>query len=1293
MVTRKKTTLDPPSKLGKLKNIYDSYPRTNKYISKSEYEKLVQEGSIGEDDYFPINHPKYGLIYRDETERNKWNKEVDFVNSKANSILDLAQYKTLSQYVDNPFEWKKLNKLPSNYTPNTAINENNVLNLYDPSLIIPERNETFINNQGDLTEFCRQYPRHNTCVPGGKTYDPNTDNVFNQFSLTDNERTQIIRSVRAKNRPTDDYSDNTPEEQNEIKKLFVEKVDQKYKNNPEYQKLKRQQELASLPTLNSRGILGDETYSPRIFTNNLIPYVDRTEFAFNLMQADSEFALNGDISLEENLKNYQLQKEKDFDKLRKSGAGKKESSNFDNLNSEYKEQFIPAETQAQRIERNKAILAELNNKNATESQPKFRKIRGFDSQDIEPIKEPPFTLNRSQPISIGQRPQLMGKPQDEEPAVVPTPPVTPTQPVPPVVSQPSVPQAVAAPLPLPIPPVSPVPSATNTVPFTPRTTPYYPLATPISTENVSIPELPIGATPRSQLGYNPNPPPFYPQEFRSPVTGRNVSFQNYQGNNLPDMQLNSLNPKLIPGLNLEDRVPEVQIPEAKPKQSLYSPQDWVIAGLMGANAITGRQSALRQEQNQANLMREMGQRPTYYAGYYDNAARTTIGRNQGLITASHGALIPSTETGLENALVERGEYLVYPDGKFREVGGEKHSAKVVNGKEVGGTETILPEGTMVFSQKLNVPGTKKSFANMAKSLSGKIEDYMEKMNKVGIAKVDKDTAELMFNRTVKSLNELFELQQSVNGNHGEDYVDTVDPETGEGGEMPVAGNGMIKYGNAGLVGEEPTTSTKQGKKTKVQPPDNMYEIWQRIEKEDNAEIKAAFTDLLKREGIDIKDEAAFKGAVNINKFLIGLDKYEKLIEDESTASDWMDRNKGNQKRINAIARYLESDSFKTLKLSPDEIPLFKSGVITKKGDKYIVDKSKIKKIEDFLDPDNVGKYQGIYRGLIRFNDNYGKNNPKYEYNYTPTGVPDQTMNGKPISPVDKFLGNTTIDQTGKRVFVYPEYEEPESKEPPVTQTDPTGSTYTQATPVRPSKYTGRPYDIKQAIPNVLAMSQEVAPYVIPEVQDIRVSPYETYIDPAVQDQYSAAMAASSYGADPNAMFINATQNVMKMQAEKRNQDANIDYQTRMQNANFERQADQLNANRLDAVNNNLLNVAKSNKAELDINSMQNMIQNYAKYQANEAATAMKFPLVSPSADYNANSMEYTVIPEYQRAMMNFNPSLLNQEGFFIPDASQIATATKEKSSKKDSGTDWEAQAKKLQQENNLLKSYFNSPTK
>jgi len=106
---------------------------------------------------------------------------------------------------------------------------------------------------------------------------------------------------------------------------------------------------------------------------------------------------------------------------------------------------------------------------------------------------------------------------------------------------------------------------------------------------------------------------------------------------------------------------------------------------------------------------------------------------------------------------------------------------------------------MIFSDKLIVPNTKKTFASVAKKLGGQIEKYIEIANAVGKPRVDVETAELMLQRSIKSLDELFQIQQSMNGNHGQDYVDTVGGEE----EMPVAGNGMIKYELAGRTGDTP----------------------------------------------------------------------------------------------------------------------------------------------------------------------------------------------------------------------------------------------------------------------------------------------------------------------------------------------------------------------------------------------------------------------------------------------------------------------------------------------------------
>jgi hypothetical protein len=526
---------------------------------------------------------------------------------------------------------------------------------------------------------------------------------------------------------------------------------------------------------------------------------------------------------------------------------------------------------------------------------------------------------------------------------------------------------------------------------------------------------------------------------------------------------------------------------------------------------------------------------------------------------------------------------------------------------------------------------------------------MEKMNKVGLAKVDKDTAQLMFTKTVKSLNELFELQQSVNGNHGEDYVDTVDPDTGESGEMAIAGNGMIKYGDGGGTG--------QAKKKTPQPtpPQGYLEIYERAKRDKDTEVIAFLKDSLKFQGLDTSSEEALiealKKSDNVNKFINGLKKFETIYGANSPFMDpAMDRNtkeaKAKEFRTKTYKAYIESEMFKNLGINPNDLGIFQSAAIEKVGDNYKVKPNITNSDQLFNDPE-LRKFQGIYRGYKTFNNQYSDNR-NYGIDFIPTGRSDQQMEGLPISPVDGILGNTTSKQEIKPRTVAPEYEEPESEEPPAVQTSP-GNQYTPAAPVRPAKYTPRPFDNKQILSNVLAMSQNVAPYAIPEIQDIRVTPYETYIDPAVQDQYTAAMAGSSYGADPNAMFINATANVLKLQADKRNQDANIDYQTRMKNAEFERQADQFNTTSLGNVNNNLLNVAKSNKAENDINALQNMVEKYQTYQSNEARTAMNFPLVSRGYDFNARTMESTLVPGYNEAMMgNLNSSLMNQEGFIVP---------------------------------------------
>jgi len=655
------------------------------------------------------------------------------------------------------------------------------------------------------------------------------------------------------------------------------------------------------------------------------------------------------------------------------------------------------------------------------------------------------------------------------------------------------------------------------------------------------------------------------------------------------------------------------------KEKKYNAKDWIIGGLEAVSYGLSRNDALKNEQAEAFRMQQREQAPMFYSGYYGNRGETTIGRNQGLIMAEDGAIVRSTNTGLENALVEQGEHLFYPNGTQATVGGEKHSARVVNGQQVGGTRTNLPDGTMIFSDKLKVPNTNKTFASMAKKLGSQIEKYTEITSAVGKRRVDVETAEIMLTRAVRSLDELFQLQQSINGNHGEDYVDTVDSD--EAGDMPIAGKGMMYYQGGG--GNSNATNPP-----KSSPPKNYVQLFDNVMKNKSSEAALKFLEGLRREGIDITNESSlrkkFEAADPVNSFITGFKSYNEYFNPDATTVVDIDKSTGINHRFKIVRDYIESPLFASLNIDPNTISIFNTGSFTKVGNTW--------KIKDEVTADKlfnnqeVSEYEKLYRPMFKFTKTFGKDNPQYNYQLTPTGNADEIYENAPISKVDGWAGDTLLFQNARPATTIPEYKEKKSDEP-VMSTAP-GSQFQKAKAVEPSKYVGRPFDAMQLLPNVFAMNQNIAPYVTPEVQQLRVSPYEQYVDPWVQDAYTAAMAASSLGADPNAMFINAQQSVDKIQSQKRNQDTQADFQARMQNAQLQRQADLFNQQQLGIVNNQLLNVAKSNKAKSDIEAMQNALLKYQEYAANEANTAMNFPLMSPGYNYNANTGETTVNQSY-----------------------------------------------------------------
>ena len=181
-------------------------------------------------------------------------------------------------------------------------------------------------------------------------------------------------------------------------------------------------------------------------------------------------------------------------------------------------------------------------------------------------------------------------------------------------------------------------------------------------------------------------------------------------------------------------------------------RDYVRAGVGAVSNIKGVQEDAQGRMDLAEKVQNLNDQPRYMPNEYQYMARPG---SQSVIFARHGAEVRTgTQTGAEEAELEQGEMFMLPNLDSYVVGGKKHSA--------GGEKFVLPQGTIVFSDYLKVPGTKKTFAQMAKGYD--IEKYKETLENPHAKAVDRDTAQIMMDRNMKKLQELFGIQQAKNGN-------------------------------------------------------------------------------------------------------------------------------------------------------------------------------------------------------------------------------------------------------------------------------------------------------------------------------------------------------------------------------------------------------------------------------------------------------------------------------------------------------------------------------------------------
>lgn len=148
-------------------------------------------------------------------------------------------------------------------------------------------------------------------------------------------------------------------------------------------------------------------------------------------------------------------------------------------------------------------------------------------------------------------------------------------------------------------------------------------------------------------------------------------------------------------------LPPAETPSAKPKNGMLEDfkdnwSDYATLGLAGVSGGLNYLDDQRREQELQQSIQQRDSKPVYdYNWMY---GRTTSGGTeyQPIIMAQNGAnLTPRYGQGgmsSTNVEIEGGEFLILPDGTTELAKGPSHSR--------GGIDTVLPEGTKVFSNHL-----------------------------------------------------------------------------------------------------------------------------------------------------------------------------------------------------------------------------------------------------------------------------------------------------------------------------------------------------------------------------------------------------------------------------------------------------------------------------------------------------------------------------------------------------------------------------------------------------------------
>ena len=173
-----------------------------------------------------------------------------------------------------------------------------------------------------------------------------------------------------------------------------------------------------------------------------------------------------------------------------------------------------------------------------------------------------------------------------------------------------------------------------------------------------------------------------------------------------------------------------------------------------ANAYLNNQETQRNDRDRQGFIQNIyGTTPIwdYNEMYGDNTSGSS--QFQPIIKAEKGAKVRTMLEASAPINVEKGEFIILPDGTTEVIRGKKHKD--------GGVDTILPEGSIIYSNKLKPIGETKTFAQKAKDLD--FSKYLEILKNPFSDPATINTATKMIDRNKKKLATLFQDQQIMNG--------------------------------------------------------------------------------------------------------------------------------------------------------------------------------------------------------------------------------------------------------------------------------------------------------------------------------------------------------------------------------------------------------------------------------------------------------------------------------------------------------------------------------------------------